>query len=87
MQLPSAWTEAAITFLGSIDGGSVFQDIYDDTSERQMAASAVAAGRTLALDPLDWAAFTHIRLRSGVSAAPVSQSAARTIVLALETGG
>lgn len=87
VQMPPAWTESAISFSGSMDGGVVFQDIYDDASERQLAATAAVAGRTVALDPLDWAAFTHIKLRSGLSGAPTPQAAARTILLALESGG
>lgn len=86
LQLPAAWTAAAITFQASLDGGVTYGNVYDDATERTIASGSVVADRVLSLDPADWAGFTHIKLRSGTAASPVAQGAARAIVVAVEQG-
>lgn len=86
LQLPAGWTTAALTFQGSIDGGVTFGNIYDAGTERTIDSAAVVADRILALDPRTWAAFTHIKIRSGTAGSPVNQTPARNIVVATERG-
>ena len=81
--LPSAWTTASITFQGSVDGGTTYADIYDAGTERTIASANVVGGRLLALSLNEWIGFTHIKIRSGTSATPVNQGAARTFALGL----
>lgn len=76
--VPAAWTAAAVTFQGSVDGETFF-DIYDAATERTIASGALVANHMLAVKKEDWAAFTHIKIRSGTAAAPVVQLAERTI--------
>lgn len=82
LQIPAAWTAAAITFQGSIDG-TTFGDIYDGATERTFASAQVVAGRMLALNMADWLGFKAIRIRSGTAASPVNQAAARTLTVGL----
>lgn len=86
IQMPSAWTAAGLTFQGSVDGGSTYQNIYDGATERLITSAAAVASVTLSLDGRDWAAFTHIKIRSGTSGTPVNQGGSRALVCALERG-
>lgn len=89
IHLPAAWTPAAITFDGSIDGGATFKPVFDivggAATERTISAANVAAlaDRMLTQNLGDWLGFTHIRIRSGTAAAPVAQGAPRAFVLSL----
>lgn len=77
IQIPSGWTTANITFLGSTDGGATFNDLYDDAgTERSVGATA---SRTITLDPTKFMGCTHLKIRSGTSGTPVNQGASRTI--------
>lgn len=78
--LPAAWTTAALSFQGSVDGETFF-DVYDAATERTIAEAAVVANRFLALDPDAWRAFTHIKVRSGVAGTAVAQGAQRVLTL------
>lgn len=86
LHLPAAWTAAALTFQGSVDGGVTYGNIYDDGVERTIASASIVASRILSLDQRDWEGFTHIKIRSGTAATPVNQGAARAILVALERG-
>lgn len=86
LQLPAAWTAAALTFQGSVDGGATYGNIYDDGVERTIASASVVADRILSLDQRDWHGLTHIKIRSGTAAAAVNQGASRAIVVGLERG-
>lgn len=78
IQMPAAWTAANLTFSASMDGGVTFNDLYDDSgTERTVTA---AAGRSITLDPMRFLGCTHLKIRSGTSAAAVNQGAARTIL-------
>lgn len=78
IQLPATWTAAALTFSASMDGGTTYNDLYDDTlTERSIA---VVASRTITLDPTKFMGCTHIKFRSGTGATPVNQAAGRTII-------
>lgn len=76
----AGWTNADLTFMGSMDGGVTYADVWDAGSEYKIA---VGTGRTNATvymtEPRIFAGFTHIRVRSGTAALPVSQGGARTL--------
>lgn len=82
ISMPSAWTAANITFQGSVDG-TTFQDIFDTTTNGTSNewVAAVSASRITMLDTSLSDSLQQIRLRSGTSATPVNQAAARTITL------
>lgn len=80
--MPAAWTDAALTFQVSRDGGSTYVDFYRDGIEYKRTEPTTAAARDIGINPGDFAGVTHIKVRSGTSAAAVTQGAARTIKLA-----
>ena len=97
LTMPTAFTNSGatvqpMTFDGSSDGvnfAPIFDLVGGTVTERtitaaQMTALAVASpGRSLALNPVDWMAYSHIKIRSGTAASPVNQNGARTIVAGL----
>lgn len=77
--LPAAWDAAALTAQISNDGTSWF-DLFDETAELSFPA---AANRFIRILPEEFAGASLVRFRSGTSAAPVNQTAARSITLVL----
>jgi hypothetical protein len=83
IQMPSAWTAAALTFQGSHDG-LTFGDVYDDAgTELSVSSAAAAVNRVIIastiLDKL--AGLTYLKIRSGTTGTPVNQGADRVITL------
>jgi len=77
--MPAGWTAASITFQASEDGAA-WSDVHVAAGE---LSAAVAAGLYEALDPMPFYGVKWLRLRSGTSASPVNQSAARAFTLML----
>lgn len=93
IEMPAAWTAAAITVLAASredspasGGAATFNPIHDDAGVE--LSFTVAAGRFVALRP-DIAPLTRgpwrLKLRSGTAGVPVNQAAERTIVVVLGT--
>jgi hypothetical protein len=82
LAMPAAWDAANITYQGSVDGIN-FQDIYDTATNGTSNewSTAAVANRLIMLDTSLSDSLQQIRLRSGTSATPVNQTAARTITL------
>ena len=83
IEIPSAWTAAALTFQVSSDG-STFIDLYDEFNTEVIIASAsIPTGtvRAIRLKLADWTNLLWIKLRSGTTGTPVNQGAARSIVV------
>jgi hypothetical protein len=79
--MPAAWTAAVLTFQSSIDGGTTWSDVVDDTgTEVSVAAAAsrtiVNGGQLEKLAPLG-----RIRIRSGTTGVPVNQAADRSLAV------
>ncbi len=76
----AAWTDAALTFQVSVDGGTTFFDLWKDGAEYTVT---VPTGRTngtfFDVSPADFSGFTHIKVRSGTAGTPVNQGADRTL--------
>jgi len=77
--LPSAWTEADLTFQISSDAGQSWSDLYSMNGDEIVGVAA--ASRYLSLDPLPLAPIQYLRIRSGTSVAPIVQEAARSLKL------
>jgi hypothetical protein len=76
---PSGWTTAALTFKGSHDNG-VFFDIYDNAGAE--ISLTVSGMKCIVLTPTvqqELEPIRFIKLRSGTTASPVAQGAAREI--------
>lgn len=79
IDMPAAWTAASLALDGSSDG-STWKPIYDISGSR--FTIAVAAGRMVAILPLEIQGVRWIRLRSvDGSGNDVNQGGARTITL------
>jgi hypothetical protein len=85
IQTPSAWTAAGITFSVSVDGVN-FLDLYDQAGN-EFTIPASASKHFGGLDVLAMGSFNYVKLRSGTSASPVNQAAARTLNLILRNAG
>lgn len=87
IQIPAAWTAAAITFAADVDGTGTFQPVYDEAgTELTIASANVVASRYVLLGATTFLCLTGlIKIRSGTSAAPVNQGAARTLGIAIGT--
>lgn len=87
IQMPAAWTAAAMTFQGSADG-TTFGDVYDDggTEVSIAATTAAVAARFLVnasvLEKL--AAVRFLKIRSGTTGSPVNQVAAAAIIVCMK---
>lgn len=84
ISMPSAWTEAALTFLSAPDEVSDFQKVTNDSGTETSIASTVALASTdividAAIIPL--ASMTLCKFRSGTAATPVNQGTERIIKL------
>jgi len=76
LQMPSAWTAAAITFQASADG-TTYADFYSAGSELSLT---VSASQFIRLDSSIMLSARWWKVRSGTSGTPVNQGAARTIM-------
>ena len=81
--LPVAWTDAALTLQGSLDEGepAAWADLYDHLGNEVVLT--VAADRALTLPPTLLLGWRWLRLRSGLAAAPVNQTAERLLTLGI----
>ena len=89
LYIPSGWTTAAMTFQGSVDGGTTYASVFDDSGvEVQIASTSIntAAAQVIVnasvLEKL--AGLQFIKIRSGTSGSPVTQTAAITIVIGVK---
>ena len=78
--MPAAWDAAAISFQAGQDGAT-FGDVFTAAGELSFPAANVAAGRVLLLDTTLTPGIRWLKVRSGLAATPVNQTAARTITL------
>ncbi len=78
VQLPAAWTAAVLTLQASRDG-VVWADVYDRFGAE--VTLQAAADRRVVVEPSLIAGVEFLRIRSGTTAAPVNQAAARDVVL------
>lgn len=86
LEMPSAWTAAAISFKGATPlsseekdsglGAASLKDIYNGATE---LSYAVAASRVVLIDNNLFSGITQLQLRSGVTATPVNQLAERKV--------
>ena len=75
--MPAAWTAADLSFLGSFDGIAFGILKYEGTEVKY----TVVAGDVLVLDHFKFKAVRQLKIRSGVAAAEVAQTATRTFTL------
>lgn len=88
IELPAAWDAAPITL--QVDSGGGFKDLLDaetNTEIRFPASGNLAAGKAYAIPDAGKLGKTmKLKLRSGTSAAPVNQTAERSITVVVWLG-
>ncbi len=80
IQIPSAWTTANITFQTSVDGVT-YADLYDSFGVEYVVTAA--ASREIILPLADFLGIRFLKIRSGTTGTPVTQSAARSLPIML----
>lgn len=80
--MPAGWTAAAISFDVSPDQGATYFPLFDESNAE--VSLTVAAGRAHAFPVSRMIGWNYIRLRSGLSGAPVNQGAARVLRVMVE---
>ena len=78
IQMPTGWDAAQLTFQGS-NNNSTFQNVYNMFGEEFTVEAA--ASRYIVLSPFEFQWARYIKIRSGTSGTPVTQTAARSFVL------
>lgn len=83
IEMPTAWTAANLTFQAASASGGTFRDLYGDAGSE--VAVVVAADQMIGLDASgpELVGARFLKIRSGTSAAPVNQTAERTLTLLL----
>jgi len=85
LYMPSAWTSANVSFLGSHDD-TTYYSVYGTTGDEIVISGAsTSAGRYFPLDPADFSGINFLKVRSGGSTGETAQGASRSVVLALRS--
>ena len=78
--MPAGWDTASLTFQASIDG-TTWGNVFTASGELTFPSADVIAGNVLAFDIHLTPAIRFVKVRSGVAATPVNQTADRIITL------
>ncbi|MDD2325477.1 MAG: hypothetical protein PHW63_05700 [Alphaproteobacteria bacterium] len=82
--MPSEWTTANLTFQMSPDAGATWVDVVDQNGDEVLMAGKLVS--YVAVEkPAQFAPLQYLRIRSGTSLTPISQSAARVLQLVLRS--
>ena len=81
--MPATWTAASLTFQVSVDGGTTWVEHYSSAGTE--TTYTVSTGQFIAVDPTLWKGVYSVKVRSGTSASPVTQTAQATIILVTKT--
>lgn len=84
IHMPADWDAANLTFQAAHETGGTYWDVYDDAGTE--VSVTAAADRAIGCDAkaLELSAWRYIKIRSGTTGTPVTQTAARTLVLVLK---
>ena len=88
IQMPAAWTAAALTFLACATQIGTYLPVYDDAGTEVTIASAAAVVDRVIVNKAvleQLAGLRFVKIRSGVAATPVNQGAARALVVLLKS--
>lgn len=78
IKLPTGLEGTKLTFQASIDG-STFVDLYDEAGNE--VTYTVGANRMVRPPVADWLGFAWLKIRTGTSASPTVQTAARSLTV------
>ena len=86
IQMSTTWTAANLTFKGSASSSAVMNSIYHTTATVELTYLTSASIAHI-VDPAFFAGIRFLQLRSGTSATPVAQAAARSVIIGLSPYG
>jgi hypothetical protein len=82
ISMPATWTAALLTFQVSPDGGTTWQELYDDSGNEIEITAGAGTFIMLSNRPnYDWRGINMVKVRSGTLGSPVNQVAAATVNL------
>jgi len=81
--MPSNWTTANLTFQGSADGGTTWTNMTDAYGNEISVTANVSS--FIVLDLSQFSGLQYLKIRSGSSASPIAQAAARSLQLVLRS--
>lgn len=80
-----AFTNAALSFQVSVDGGATFRDLYNADGTTETSSGASTGARIIAAPAaLKETGAALVKVRSGLTGAPVNQGAQRIVNLILQ---
>jgi hypothetical protein len=82
--MPAAWTAANLTFEASEETGGTFRDVYTDAGDEVTVSAAVSRAISIDLNSSALAPYQYLKIRSGTTAVPVAQGAARELIIVLK---
>lgn len=77
--MPTAWTAAGLSFLGSDSIDGTFQSIYNDAGTEITATATASQNVSMNTAVMNITQFAYIKIRSGTAGTPVVQAAERSI--------
>lgn len=77
--MPAAWDAAHLTFQGCTTAGGTFTDLYNEAGASVDLTVTVSKAYSLNTSQPYLAPWRWIKVRSGTTAVPVTQTAARTL--------
>lgn len=80
--MPAAWDAATLSFQVSLDSGATWLELCDTAGAVSLTA---AAGQFISLDPATYRGVNAVKVRSGTSGSPSTQSADRIVGLAVRS--
>ena len=84
--LPTAWTTADVSFQASMDG-TTWVDVFTQSGEYTIPSAVAAPSRLYVLDTHFTPGIRFLKVRSGLSAAPVNQAADRSVLVVTRATG
>lgn len=79
LRQPASCEGTAFTMQASYDGGTTFEDLQTDAAEWSVTKSATVAQVIMPKEDLKVVGPTHIKVRTGTSAAATNQTGAATV--------
>lgn len=77
--MPASWDAANLTFQSSPDGVLPYQNVYDASGNEYTVTAAAA--HDIHIPVTDWLTDRFIKIRSGTSGSPVTQTASRALTV------
>lgn len=82
IEMSTAWTNASLTFMGAVKSTDTMSSVRVTTGGTELTYTTTG-GYVLNVDPDNFSGLRYLQARSGTTATPVAQAAARTLYFGL----